>query len=261
MNITILDTHKKILFISIFNLLKNSANHITADFLQDRLYIQGMDQSHICIFELNISKKWFNTYDIPNNETICFDINKFCSIINVKCDEQHLNIKKTTNDELTIEFISENSSSADFNKCFKMPLIEETYEQLDIPTIEYDVEITLPSKKITEILSQVNSFGDNLNIKCDEQSIHFITNGAVGEITADIHIDTNNVESYAIVEDTTIDATYCLKYVNKMCATNKLSTDVNIGLSNDMPIKISYIFDTLDTTNTLVFYVAPKIVD
>ena len=54
MKITISDKKKKDLFISIFHLLKYSSNQINAMFTSDNLHIQGMDKSHVCLFDLNI---------------------------------------------------------------------------------------------------------------------------------------------------------------------------------------------------------------
>jgi hypothetical protein len=38
-------------------------------FYDDYLYIQGMDKSHICLFDVKIFKSWFNEYQKSNNDT------------------------------------------------------------------------------------------------------------------------------------------------------------------------------------------------
>jgi hypothetical protein len=69
----------------------------------------------------------------------------------------------------------------------------------------------------------------------------------------DIPID--DLSSYSIVEEEEIILTYSLLYINKMCITNKLSTDVDFSLSNNCPMKINY---SLGDDSLMVFYMAPK---
>jgi proliferating cell nuclear antigen len=72
----------------------------------------------------------------------------------------------------------------------------------------------------------------------------------------DIPID--DLTSYSIVEGAEIKLTYSLAYMNKMCITNKLSTDIDFSLSNDRPMKIEY---SLGEDSSMVFFIAPKVED
>ena len=45
----------------------------------------------------------------------------------------------------------ENSTKGEFNKFFKMPLVEFDYDLMDIPLVDYDAEFSIASKKIYEI--------------------------------------------------------------------------------------------------------------
>ena len=40
----------------------------------ERLYIQGMDSSHIIIFDLNLSSDWFDTIDVKENNNYEFGL-------------------------------------------------------------------------------------------------------------------------------------------------------------------------------------------
>ena len=54
MKIVISNKNKKDLFIALFQTLKNCSTLINVKFEQDKLHIQGMDKSHICLFNVNI---------------------------------------------------------------------------------------------------------------------------------------------------------------------------------------------------------------
>lgn len=255
MKFTIEDKKKKEMFISIFHILKSSSSQINASFNKTKLHIQGMDKSHVCLFDLNLSDKWFNSYDVDDKEEFCFDTGIFYSMISTKSDEQNLVIKKESNDSLNIELITGNKKG-DFNKFFTMPLIDYEYDEMNIPSTDFDAEFSLPSKKVTEMLSQLSNFGDNIDIKCYDDYVDFKTCGTSGEMRVNIPID--DMLSYGVVEGEDVDISYSLLYINKMCITNKLSSDIEFSISKESPMKINY---DLGDESSLVFYIAPKLSD
>jgi len=100
------------------------------------------------------------------------------------------------------------------------------------------------------------TFGNNINIRCSEEKIDFVTNGITGEMLVNIPID--DLSIFSIVEDEKIDLNYSLTYINKMCLTNKLSNDIDFCISRECPMKINY--DLGDDSN-IVFFIAPKLSD
>ena len=257
MQIKINDKKKKDMFVSIFQVLKNCSTLISITFKSELLHIQGMDKSHICLFDVKILKEWFTEYSVPSINKICFDSNVFHSIISTKSDNQDLIIRldegEGESDILHITFLAEEVKKGDFKKSFKMPLAEYEYEEMNIPSTDYDAEFSLSSKQITDMFGQLSNFGSDIIIKCTEEDINLNTNGVTGEMRVDIPID--DLSSYSIVEGEEIKLTYSLNYINKMCITNKLSNDIEFSLSNDRPMKISY---DLGDDSLMVFYIAPK---
>ena len=258
MRIQISDKKKKDIFVSIFQVLKNCSSLICVMFETELVHIQGMDKSHVCLFDVKLHKNWFTNYDIIDSTKICFDSNVFHSIISTKSENQDLIIKMNSDEQdvLYVNFESIEAKKGDFKKSFKMPLAEYEYEEMNIPTVDYDADFSLLSKQITDMFSQLNNFGNDIIINCSETSISLTTNGITGEMRVDIPID--DLSSYSIVEGEDITLTYSLAYINKMCITNKLSADVEFSLSNDCPMKISY---DLGDDSSMIFFMAPKVDD
>lgn len=255
MELLISDKRKKDVFISIFQLLKNSSSQINATFDHDFIHIQGMDKSHVCLFDIKLTKKWFDNYKIDEAPLdLCFDTSIFYSMISIKSEEQDLYIKKVSDDTLNIELINSSSKKSDFNKYFTMSLLDYEYEKMGIPETEYDAEISLSSKKMSEMLSQLSNFGIDLNIRCTDDYVDFITKGNSGDMRVNISID--DLSSYSIIEGEEVNLTYSLTYIHKMCITNKLSNEIDLCLSNNCPMKINY---NLENESSFVFYMAPKI--
>jgi proliferating cell nuclear antigen len=219
------------------------------------MHIQGMDKSHVCLFDLNLKKDWFSEYNVNEQTELCFDSCIFYSMISTKGEDQQLVIKKVSEETLSIELIN-GDKKGDYSKFFTMPLVEYEYDEMNIPDTEYDAELSLPSKKVTDMLSQLSNFGDDLNIICSDDFVDFKTKGNSGEMRVNIPVD--DMSSYSVVEGEDINLNYSLIYISKMCITNKLSSDIDFCLSNQCPMKIKY---DLGDNSSLLFYIAPKLAD
>jgi hypothetical protein len=300
MEFQIRDKQKKDVFVSIFQVLKNCSSIIHCTFEKEFLHIQGIDKSHVCLFDVKLNNTWFDSYNIiSEKKNISFDSNMFHSIISTKSDNQILIFKMDSEnqDTLHIDFITneikvekekeeeeeekkdkkeekkdkkdkkekkekkkkkevKEKSDKPFKKFFTISLIENDYEELNIPTPEYDVEFSLSSKQVDDIFTQMNLFGNDIVVHCSEENINLTTNGVNGEMRVQIPID--DVSSYSIVEGEEIVLTYSLTYLNKMCITNKLSEEIEFLLSNESPMKILY---SLGEASSIAFYMAPKVSD
>jgi proliferating cell nuclear antigen PCNA len=264
MKFQIRDKKKKDLFISIFQVLKNCSNTICCVFDKETLRIQGMDKSHVCLFEVTLNQSWFDEYALEEKKIVSFDSTMFHSIISTKSDHQCLLFKMDdTDDVLLIDFlpleedleVKSKKKDKSFKKFFKLPLTTNDYEELHIPDADYDAEFTICSKHIDDIFTQLGAFGNDIVMQCSEENIFFTTNGVTGEMRVQIPID--DVSSYSVVEGEELELTYSLLYLNKMCITNKLSEHIEFSLSNDCPMKIHY---PLGEKSNMVFYMAPKVV-
>lgn len=258
MNFTICDKKKKELFISIFQLIKSCSSQINLIVNKQVLYIQGMDKSHVCLFNLELYFEWFDSFDVHKKHELSLDTNVFHSIISTKSDDQRIvfQLEHDNSDSLLIKIINDEENSVNYNKYFTIPLIDLDYEQMTIPKTEYDAEFTLPAKKITDIISQLSNFGDDINIKCSQYCIDFTSKGDLGEMRVNIPVD--DIPSLSIIENEVINLNYSLNYISKMCISNKLTNDIDFSLSNDTPLKIHY---NLGNYSWLTFYIAPKASD
>jgi proliferating cell nuclear antigen PCNA len=257
MKIVISDKQKKELFISIFQLIKNTSSTLTIFFNDDHMYIQGMDKSHICLFDIHMDISWFNSYtkNEGDESKICLNGQIFHNIISMAQELHEIIVQYDGNpDKINIQIVSNNSS--EYNKYFNLPLCDFENQLLKIPQVEYDAEFSINSKRFNELASQLLVFGDTLNIKCDEESISLMSTGINGEMLVLVPID--DLNEYSISEGETVNLFYSLNHIHKMCITNKLSSEIEFGISTVYPMKIKY---SLGDSSQVVFYIAPKIED
>ena len=254
-----LDAKNKIdILVAIFQLLKNSSNVVRLEFLPDNFFIQGMDKSHVCLFNIHINKDWFSSYEINESISVIIDSNSLHTILS-RSQENNILVITAENplECLNIELLASGDKSAtvknDFNRYFQLPVLDLEQDSLMVPEIEYDAEFSLKTKQLCELTSQLILFGEILEITCSENGIHLHTSGEHGKMTVDIPID--DLSEFTISEGEELQLSYSLNYIHKMCLTTKLSKDIEISISNDYPIRLKY---DLGDESYVVFFVAPK---
>ena len=256
MRLTIDNKIKLEVFVAIFQLLKSWSTNINIHFQNDKLYIQSMDKSHICLANIKISKEWFSEYHVESPTKISVDSSHLAIILNYALKHDKLELKfddKVDPDKLYINFLNK-VNTISFDHFFEIHLIDFDEESLEIPAVEYDVEFSSKSKKMSELFSELLVFGSDLNILCDENTLEFNSSGDSGKLKVNIPID--DLHEYSISEGETVDISYSLSHLSKMCTSTKLSSDISISISSEYPMAIKY--DIGDDSN-VIFYIAPKI--
>lgn len=259
MNIIINSPQKAECFAFIFQHIKVFTDHINIMFETERMYIQAMDNSRVSILEINIPKDWFDIYEITAGTTIGINANILFRVLNSREKSQNINIvyKNESNDKLHIHFTGQNKE--EFDKHFELSLIDIESETMNIPEIDYQAEFTLGSSNFANIINQLKSFGDSLEINCTENKIMLISSSLdQGKMACEIKLD--DLSSYSINEGETIKSGFSLNYMHNICLYNKLSKEIDIKISADYPLKIIYKLFGSETAK-MTFFLAPKIGD
>lgn len=259
MKFTIKEKSKKDIFISLFNVLKNCSSLINIMFLEDHFYVQGMDRSHVCLFDLKIMSPWFESYEKKPTEsgTVCVDSHIFHQILSFAQEKDTIVFEYNIDEDNTsIQMLNTDNIKGEFNKFFKIPLTEMNCDLLSIPEVEYDVEFSIKAKKMNEIVSQLSVFGETIKIESSETEIKMSSDGVTGNMMVSIPID--DLNDYAVVEGETVNIFFSLNYIQKMCLTTKLSQEIEFFISKEYPMKIKY---DLGENSRFMFYIAPKMDD
>jgi proliferating cell nuclear antigen len=259
MLITVTDKLKKDLFISVFQILKTCSSSVTVFFRPDHIYIQGMDKSHVCLFEVRLDSTWFNSYLNDKDVIICFPTHIFYNILSTTEEHHHIQLvfeETTSDDSLFINLLNMKDQNGSFNKYFRLPLCDVDYTLLAVGDFEYNAEFSIASKKIGDIVSQLSIFGDTMIINCSEgeEKIDIVSRGDSGEMSVAIPID--DLTEYSICEGETINISYSLTYMQKMCVTTKLTNEIYFYISQEKPLKVRY---DLGENSFFHFFIAPKI--
>ena len=263
MLLTIENKSKQEIFVALFQLLKNWSSHLNMRFEKERLYIQCMDKSHICLADIQIKDNWFSKYKCINNTKISVDSTHFAIIINYALKHEIIEINfaqdldsNSDPDKLYINFLNGKENKSAFDHFFELDLIDIEEDNLNIPDVEYEVDFIIESKKFVDVLSELNTFGHNLNIKCNENVLELNANDESAKIKVNIPIDELN--EFAIEEDGNLNVSFSLNHLCKMCTSTKLDSKINVSLSVEYPMLLRY---SLGDDSNVSFYIAPKIMD
>ena len=259
MHLTIENKSKLEVFVAIFQLLKNWSSHINMHFENDKLYIQSMDKSHVCLADIEIKDKWFSVFDCSKNNKISVDSTHFAILMNYSLKHDKLELKyedENDVDKLYINFLNGKENKISFDHFFELNLMDVDEDNLVIPEVDYDVEFTIESKKLVEVLSELNTFGQDLNIKCSESVVELNANGDTTKLKVNIPVD--DLDEYAIAEGEAIDISFSLSHLCKMCLSMKMSSRINVAISGEYPMSLIY---NLGDESKVSFFIAPKVSD
>jgi proliferating cell nuclear antigen len=264
MNISIQQIQKAECFAGLFQHVKAFTEHINIMFEKDRMYIQTMDSARVSIIEMILPAGWFDVYEHKNPTTITIGVNStiLFKILNSREKTQNIQIeyKEDGGDKLFIYFTSENT--LEFDKRFEIPLIDIECELMGIPEIEHQAEFTVSSQHFSAIVNQLQMFGDCVNIECSEDKIMLSSNSQdQGKMLVEIKIE--DLTSFIIDENGSMNLTFSLNYLHNICLYNKLAKEIEVKLTPNYPLQIIYDLGTIvgGEKAEIKFYLAPKIDD
>jgi len=267
LKLTIIDKQKIKVFQSIFQLLKGWGSNVHLIFNKDQLFIQGMDTSHVTYCNIVLTRTWFDTYDFEEGSSdviLCFDCNILNTVLSYAVKQRSLgvyiehDITNTASLDVQLLDTEKTEKKTDFNRYFEIPLYESELELLALPDIEYDADFTINTEKFSELLSELFVFGTTLNILCSESMIELNANGEMGKIKTHIPID--DLAEFSISEGEELDLSFSLNYINKLCLSTKLSTELSISISKEYPLKMNYALSD-DNSSRATFHIAAKVKD
>lgn len=259
MKIHIKDDQKCSDFVNVFQHLKLFSVNINLHISQEKLYIQGMDSSHVSIYELNLLSSWFDEYDVTEDTIIGLNSGILFKILNARGEGQTINMHME-GESFEIDLHTEQENSDSFNKYFRIPMVDNDEEMMQIPESDYQLNVSMASKKFKSVVDQLSGFGDTIDIIYKEDKIFLKTESTeMGEMKIEINLD--DLEDCEVEEDLNMRKSFATRYIQMFTQFLKISKNIYLSFHSDLPLKVVYNMDGGDDNNYLRFYLAPKISD
>jgi len=233
----------------------------------DGLYAQGMNSSHVIIFELKLKNDWFDEYECSRTSIMGVNCSILATVHNCIIEGQKIkwSYYHDSTEELLVYF-----EGSGFDKEFEVKLMDIDTEQLEIPEIDYNVDMSINSQDWSKIMSQMNTFGEKTRISLgtdEEQNIYIKTNGDIGKMQ--VTIKQEQVDEFAIEEGEKIEIEFSTKFLLLMSEFSSLNAISNLHFSSNYPMKMCLSLDHWmeeddekeEINSYIKFYLAPCVGD
>jgi proliferating cell nuclear antigen PCNA len=257
MKLIINDLIKADKFTLLFQNLKSQCENINIDFLPERMYIQGMDTSHVSLFEMSLDKSWFDTYEVTTEDIPVIGINNVSlhKVLHTRFPNQIVELSYSGEPEyLDIDFKSE--IKEEFNKSFQIPIMDIDMDKMHIPEIDYDADLEITTSTLSKMIDEFAIFDEKIHVTLGNDIITLKAGSSFGNMTVSLSID--DVEEYAVEPDSNATISYSIKHFQQICSYHKLTKIVKMGFCDSNPMMVSY---ELDESSCIKFYLAPSIND
>lgn len=245
-------------FNNIISILSNIIDEITMTFEEEYLYIQCMDDGHICLVELKLMSDWFSEFKCDQTVNLGIKLSILTKILSCYQDKQHIVFNHDDGtDKINISFINEENSKA-IEKHFETVVFDYDYDTLEIHQTEYQLDITMESILLKKLVDQLSSFGNKITFTCDDENIVLCNSESLNNTVMKVNIDINDLDEYSIEENVVVNETFDMKLMQRITNFSKISSLTKIGLSGEIPIHLTY---SLDDNSIIQFWVAPVIKD
>lgn len=263
LTVTLSCPKKLSVFVGVLSNLHRFSQDVNLNFSAERLYIQGMDAAHICVYEVSLKSDWFDVFDVSASGVVGVKCGVVSTILGLRGEHQTLQLK-TLCDRLEISFLNSKEHPDDSPREFSVPMMDIDQDIMDIPNSAYAVSFTMNSKRLSDVVCPMLKFGDVVDMCLTDTVVRFKTSGDVnGDMTSvlmDLGSDVCLVDKYAHSGNGTVELSLCLKYVVSFCAFHKISSRVKIFVSEDAPLRVEYPIGD-DDEQYVRLYLAPKMGD
>ncbi len=235
------------LFKESMRIIADLVSEVTLVFSEKGLEIVAMDPATVAMVIFKMPPTAFSEMHVDGTERLTVNLILFRQILR----------RAGKNDTIRLESQEGKLSVTITGKTtrqFTLPLLEETVSEEDVPDLEFDVSITLPSSLLDDAIADVDVVSDSVALIADKKSL---TLEARGDMT-DARITFTEDDDITLVyksDHEHVRSKYSIEYLKKMISASKLASRVGMHFSTDYPLKLDY--TSVDEVS-MTFILAPR---
>ena len=231
--------------------LKDILLETNITFQADGMRIVNMDKSHTILVHLFLQACNFEFYEcLKEKITIAVNMFHLFKLISSIDNNETLTIyieKDDYNDGI-VEYLGlrfENSEIKQY-KIQKLKLIEPDQDELNLPDVNYNSIINLPSSDFQKLIRDLSNISEKLEIKSVQNTLIFKCNGTFAEAEI-IRSESEGHLEYIHKQqsDEIIQGEFSLKNLSYFIKCTNLCNQIDVYLGNNLPLIIKYDVATL----------------
>ena len=230
---------------SIFKILMDNIcdinNQVNITLYKSHLYVQGMDPSHVCLFELKLANTWFSEYNVSKDTTVGIDLEIVNKIISCCGKTQSIQFQTGGNpDKISINL--KDGKGSELDKSFETAIYDFEMELLNITEIDSDIDISIDAHLLNTLVEQIAVFGESIRFECSDSGITLISKENKLNTEMKCKIDIDKISTYSTTDEDVFNE-YSILYYSKLCKYAKLmkkDATVEIQIAKDVPLIMKY---------------------
>ena len=189
---------------------------------------KAIDPSQVVLVNFNMAKSNFEKFKIEPT-LIGIDIVELNRIMNRALQNDKL-VMDIGDSELMVKF------EGDISRSFRLPLIDVSDDEVNIPAPQFDATIEINAKILKEVLKDASLFGSSiiLKVKSNKLLVEARSTSGTLDIVAN-HANKINVKSKADVT-----GKYSLNFLQNIVKEADPDKKITLELKNDAPMRVTY---------------------
>ena len=222
--------------------LKEILTDCNLDFSPESLKVIAMDPSHSVLVHLKLESDKFEIYHCPEPTTLGINTLNFFKLVKAlqNNDTLTLYVEKENINQLCIKM---DNGEANRTTTYRMNLMDLNQENFQIPAVEFDAVITLPSSDFQKICRDMYNLADTIEIKSCGSTLHFACKGDFAQQETVIGESSSNGMSFLKKSDAgeeIVQGIFALKHLVLFTKCTNLCNSIEMYLKNDYPLIIQY---------------------
>ncbi len=220
--------------------LKEILTDTNLEFDGENIKVIAMDPSHTVLVHLKLNSDKFEQYYCPNKLLLGINTINLFKLIKALQNNDILTLFVEKNNTNQLGIRMENGEANQITQ-YKMNLMDLNQENIQIPPIQFESVITLPSNNFQKICRDMFNLSDNIEITSYDQQITFKCKGDIADQETTIgKSNTSGLEFSNTHNTEIIQGIFSLKYLVLFTKCTNLSGSIELYLKNDYPLIIRY---------------------
>lgn len=223
---------------SLFDVLKDLLEDVCFEFDHDGVRLVSPDSTHIAMIHLKLNSGSFEEYHCPQPISVGINIARMFKLLKSVSSSDTLAIFVDGSDSSSLGIRVDNNERRT-NTTFKISMMDITPNNIELPPIEFDSCISLPSGDFQKIIRDMSAIADRVEITNTAERLALACAGdfcSQETVLEESNKFTSNVQLGAGI----IQGEFSLGYLAIFCKCSSLCPTVEINLKNDYPIVLRY---------------------
>lgn len=236
------------------DICKDIVSEINLEIQNEGVIMQAMDMSHVSLISFFIHKEDFSLYNVDKEEVLSLSLKSLNMIL--KCYKESFQLSLNTNNDgfLQVIFYSNDiDNDTDKQYTWNLTLLNIESETLSIPSDDSQIEINMNANEFSEMIKNMSSFGDSLQIKIIGKLLHLQVSGDIGNVEVHKSFNKDKMKTKGNME-----LSVAMRYLLLFIKGSTLTQDLKIKMKNEQPLELIYM---INKNSYLQFFLAPKFDD